>query len=151
MIKGYFLFLVFFLFAIIANAKEIKITSDKLEIIRTDNISIFSGNVYAFEDNIKIWSDKLVVTSSEDEETIEEIDALNNVKILRDELSISGNKAKYNLNNNTLVVLGEVKVKQDKNIIFCDEIVVDLDNSSSIMKSDSIKRVEAIIISEDRN
>ncbi|MFL2900568.1 MAG: hypothetical protein ACJZ62_02590 [Candidatus Pelagibacterales bacterium] len=83
--------------------------------------------------------------------TIEEIDALNNVRILRDELSINGNQAKYNPNNKSLIVIGEVKVEQDGNIILCDEIVVDLESSSSIMKSKSTKRVEALIIAKDKN
>ena len=40
-------------------------------------------------------------------------------------------------------------MKQDGNIILCDEIVVDLESSSSIMKSDPTKRVEALIVSKD--
>tara|TARA_X000001036_G_C20588806_1_gene769867 strand:- start:657 stop:1112 length:456 start_codon:yes stop_codon:yes gene_type:complete len=151
MIKSLILILLFFPFSFNANAKQIKIVSDKLEIMRTDNISIFSGNVHAIENNLQIWSDKLIVTSSKDEETIEEIDALNNVRILRDELSINGNQAKYNPNNKSLIVIGEVKVEQDGNIILCDEIVVDLESSSSIMKSKSTKRVEALIIAKDKN
>ncbi|MFL2900569.1 MAG: LptA/OstA family protein [Candidatus Pelagibacterales bacterium] len=31
-------------------------------------MSIFSGNVHAIENNLQIWSDKLIVTSSKDEE-----------------------------------------------------------------------------------
>ena len=151
MIRGLFLILLFSLIAFTADAKQIKITSDRLEIVRTDNTSTFSGNVYAFENNLKIWSDKLIVTSSKDEKKIKRIDAFNNVKILRDQLSIYGNNAKYNPNNNSLIVLGEVTVKQNGNIIICDEIVIDLENSSSIMKSDSNKRVEALLISENIN
>lgn len=151
MIQIFFLILLFSFTAFTANATEIKIISDKLEITRTDNTSIFSGNVYAIQDNLKIWSDKLIVTSSKDEKTINNIDALSNVKILRDELSINGDKAKYDPNKNSLIVIGEVKVKQNENIIFCDEIIVDLENSSSIMKSDSTKRVEALIITENKN
>tara|TARA_Y100000992_G_C21173109_1_gene446889 strand:+ start:332 stop:787 length:456 start_codon:yes stop_codon:yes gene_type:complete len=151
MIKRLFILLLFFLFTNLAFAKQIKIVSDKLEIVRDNNISTFSGNVYAFEDNLMIWSDKLILISSEDEKTIEVIDALDNVRILRDELSINGDKAKYNPNKDTLIVFGDVKVKQNENIILCDEIIIDLANSSSIMKSKSIKRVEALIITDDKN
>ena len=146
--KSFFIFLIF-LFSTNANGKEIKITSDKLEIMRIENISIFSGNVYAYESNLKIWSDKLVVISSKDEKTIEKIDAIYNVKILRDELSIYGNEAEYDLLKNTLIVQGNVKIEQNESIILCDEIVVDLNDSSSIMKSDATKRVKAFIISVD--
>ncbi len=151
MIKKIFLILLFFSASFNANAKQIQIFSNKLEIMRTENISIFSGKVHAIQNNLKIWSDKLIVTSSQDEKIIKNIDALNNVKILTDELSINGNIAKYNPYNNILSVTGEVTVKQDGNIILCDEIVVDLENSSSIMKSEFTKRVEAIIITESKN
>ena len=151
MIKSLFLILLFSLISFVSNAKQIEITSDKLEIMRTSNISTFSGNVYAFENSLKIWSDKLIVTSSEDGKKVDSIDAIGNVKILRDELSINGNIAKYNPNKNSLIVLGEVTVKQNGNIILCDEIVIDLENSSSIMKSVSSKRVEALIINENKN
>ena len=151
MLKNILIISLCFFFISIANAKQIKIESDKLEIIRTENISIFSGKVYALEGNLEIWSEKLIVTSSEDEKEIREINAYGNVKILREELSINGNEAKYSPNKNTLVVFGEVEVMQSKNIILCDKIVVDLKNSSSIMSSNSTKRVEALINSKNKN
>ena len=151
MLKNILIISLCFFFISIANAKQIKIESDKLEIIRTENISIFSGKVYALEGNLEIWSEKLIVTSSEDEKEIREINAYGNVKILREELSINGNEAKYSPNKNTLVVFGEVKVMQRKNIILCDKIVVDLKNSSSIMSSNSTKRVEALINNKNKN
>ena len=134
-----------------ANAKQIKITSDKLEIIRTENISFFSGNVYAMEDNLEIWSERLNVTSSKDQKKIKELNAEGQVKILREGLSIKGNKARYDPIKNKLIVFGEVEVMQNENIIMCDKIVVDLENSSSIMSSGLTTRVEALIISENKN
>tara|TARA_B100001057_G_scaffold433582_1_gene462582 strand:- start:197 stop:652 length:456 start_codon:yes stop_codon:yes gene_type:complete len=151
MLKNIFIVSLFFLLLNTANAKQLKITSDKLEIMRMENISIFTGKVYALEDNLEIWSEKLIVTSSKDEKEVKEINAHGSVKILRGELSINGNNAKYDLNSSKLVVFGEVKVLQNQNIILCDKIVVDLENSSSIMSSDSTSRVEALINSEIKN
>ena len=149
MFKNFFITFLFILFINTANASEIKITSDKLEIIRTENISIFSGKVYALEENLEIWSEKLIVSSNEDETEVIEINAKGNVKILRESISINGNEARYDPNNNILIVFGDVKVKQNKNIVLCDKIVVDLENSSSIMSSDTTKKVKALIINKD--
>ncbi len=151
MIRNVFLIFLFFLLSNAANAKQIRITSDKLEILRNDNISIFSGNVYAIENNLEIWSQKLIVFSNKDQTKIKEIKAQDDVRILKNGLSVTGNKAKYHPMNNTLAVNGQVTVMQNENIILCDEIIVDLTNSSSIMKSHSNKRVEAFIISEKIN
>ena len=148
MFKKFFITFIFILFTNSAYAKQIKIISDKLEIMRTESISIFSGNVHAMEDNLEIWSEELVVTLSKDEKEIKEINAYGNVKILREELSINGDKARYDPIKNKLLVFGKVEVLQNQSTILCDKIIVDLENSSSIMSSDSNKRVEAIIINE---
>ena len=149
MFKNFFITLLFIVFITSANAKQIKIVSDRLEIIRAENISIFSGNVYAMEENLEIWSEELIMTSSKDENEVKEINAHGNVKIVREELSINGDKARYDPIQNKLFVFGEVEVLQNQSTILCDKIIVDLENSSSIMSSDSNKRVEALIINEN--
>jgi|TARA_A100001011_G_scaffold366441_1_gene418991 lipopolysaccharide transport protein LptA len=148
MIKKIFITILFILFTNSAYAKQIKIISDTLEIIRAENISIFSGNVYAIEDNLEVWSEKLIVTSSKDENEIKEINAKGNVKIVREEISINGDKALYDPIQNKLFVFGKVEVLQNQSIILCDKIILDLENSSSIMSSDTNKRVEALIINQ---
>lgn len=148
MLKKFFISLLFILFINSANAKEIKIISDRLEIIRAENISIFSGNVYAMEDNLELWSEKLIMTSSKDENKVKEINAHGDVKIIREGLSINGDEARYDPIQNKLFVFGRVEVLQNQSIILCDKIIVDLENSSSIMSSNSNKRVEALLINE---
>ena len=148
MLKIFFITLFSILFINATNAEQIKIISNKLEIIRAENISIFSGNVYAIEGNLEIWSEKLIMTSSNDETEVEEINAHGNVKIVREELSISGDRAQYDPIQNKLIVFNKVEVIQNQSTIMCDKIIVDLENSSSIMTSVSNKRVEALIINE---
>ena len=138
MFKNIFPIFLLFFFSNEAIAKQIEIMSDKLEILRVENISIFSGNVHAKENDLEIWSKKLIVTSSKDQKQIKE-------------LTIIGDQAIYDTINNILTVIGKVKVIQNENTILCDEIIVDLENSSSIMKSVSNKRVEALIITENKN
>ena len=151
MFKNIFPIFLLFFFSNEAIAKQIEIMSDKLEILRVENISIFSGNVHAKENDLEIWSKKLIVTSSKDQKQIKEISARDNVKILKEELTIIGDQAIYDTIKNILTVIGKVKVIQNENTILCDEIIVDLENSSSIMKSVSNKRVEALIITENKN
>ena len=148
MLKNFFITLLFILFINSANAKEIKIISDRLEVIRAENISIFSGNVYAMEDNLELWSEKLIMTSSKDDNKVKEINAHGDVKIIREDLSINGDEARYDPIQNKLFVFGRVEVLQNQSIILCDKIIVDLENSSSIMSSNSNKRVEALLINE---
>ena len=148
MLKKFFITCLLIFFTYSAYAKQIKIVSDELEILRAENISIFSGNVHAVEDNLEIWSEKLILTLSKDEKNIKEINANGSVKIIREELSINGDKARYDPIQNKLFVFDKVEVLQNQSIILCDKIIVDLENSSSIMSGESNKRVEALIINE---
>ena len=54
----YFTIVIIFFFSSIFNSysNELKIISNKLEIDRSINVSVFTGNVNAFNDEIKIWS-----------------------------------------------------------------------------------------------
>ena len=102
-----FVFCIFIIFLSTETlSDDINILSDKLEIIRTDNISIFTGNVHAYEKDLEIWSEKLVITSSENEENIEEITANGDIKIIRNDVTIHGNQARYDTINNLLFVEG---------------------------------------------
>ena len=46
-------------------------------------------------------------------------------------------------------MLEGVEVKENNNLIKCDELFLDIENSTSIMRSNSENRVEAIIINND--
>ena len=145
----YLLFILKFITASGTFADEINIASDKLNVDRDKNISIFSGNVYASNDNLEIWSEKLTVKSNRENKEINEIIAESNVKIVKDEMTVLGDKGLYFPETNKLNVIGNIQVNNNGNIIHCDELTVDLEESISIMKSTSSNRVEAVIVLED--
>ena len=80
----YFIIVIIFFFSSIFNSysNELKIISNKLEIDRSINVSVFTGNVNAFNDEIKIWSQILTLKSTNNLDEIEEIRAKDNVKIM---------------------------------------------------------------------
>ncbi len=140
-------FLVIFIFCINnVTAKELKITSEKLEIDRGKKLSIFTGNVYAKQEDMEIWSEKLIVKYTENEEQIDEVKAESKVKIIRDNMVATSEIGYYWPQNNELNLVHNVKVNENGNIVKCDELFLDLEKSVSIMKSNSSERVEAIIL-----
>ena len=73
MLKIY-VFIIFLLFLKIqVSANEINIVSDRLEINDNTNESIFIGNVYAVEDTLKIWSEKMVFKFNESNDQVDKI------------------------------------------------------------------------------
>ena len=141
--------LIFLLLASMSNSKEINISSDKLVIDRENNISTFSGNVYAFEKDLEIWADQLTLKFNYEKNEVEEIYAEQNVKIARGNIIATGNTGFYYPSNNEIKMLNEVEVKENENFVKCDELVLDITNSISIMKSRSKSRVEAIIVNKN--
>ena len=128
-------------------ADQLKIFSDKLEINRENKMSIFTGNVYAHETEFEIWAENLKVQFKlgSDKNEIETIYVNKNVKIIRENTTATSETGLYLPMEDKIVLNGNVNVIEDGNIINCDELMLDLKNSTSIMKSNSTKRVEAII------
>ena len=128
-------------------SNEINITADTLEVDRDRKISIFTGNVHAHNEDIKIWSEILIVKLNQNESDIEEMSAENKVKIIRQNITATGQKAIYDVNSDVINMYENVEVFENENYVKCDELFLDIKNSISIMKSASSKRVEAFLSS----
>ena len=144
----YFIIVIIFFFSSIFNSysNELKIISNKLEIDRSINVSVFTGNVNASNDEIKIWSQILTLKSTNNLDEIEEIRAKDNVKIMIEGIEAFGEEGIYIPSKSTVKLKGNVKIVRNESLITCDELMLDLNNSTSIMTSNSEKRVEAVII-----
>tara|TARA_Y100000768_G_scaffold260859_1_gene198663 strand:- start:795 stop:1259 length:465 start_codon:yes stop_codon:yes gene_type:complete len=147
--KNKYIFNITFLFClfnfITAYSDTIKISSEKLNVDRDKNISVFTGNVYAEDEKIKLWSDKISMFYDETKKSVYEIEAVNNVKILTNEVTAYGNFAKYQVDNEKLLLEGDVVVIEKDNKIQGDQLILDLGNSTSIMTAKINSRVTAEI------
>lgn len=132
------------------NAHEINIQSNKLNLDREKNISTFTGKVHAWNKDFKIWSDKLIIEYNENDKEIKKIIAEKNVKIMKEDMSVKGNSSIYLPLSNKMHVMGEISINNNGNVIYCDELTLDLDSAVSIMSGNASKRVEAIIIVEEK-
>ena len=123
----------------------IKITSEKLNIYRDNNVSVFTGKVYAEDNKVKLWSDKISIFYDETEKSVYEIVAENSVKIIVNGVTAYGNFSRYQVDNEELLLEGDVVVIEKDNKIQSDQLILDLVNSTSIMTSKSNSRVTAQI------
>ena len=122
------------------NNSYFNINSDKL-IIRDNPLSSeFIGNVYARNDVNHFWGDKILI-DYDDNKKIEIITIIGSVIIKRLNEEVTGDKAVYNLKSEKIKVSGDVMVIKDGNILNGNELIVDLINSTSIIKSDMNKQV----------
>ena len=149
MLKKYIIIFFLLFLKTQVSANEINIVSDRLEINDNTNESIFIGNVYAEEDTFKIWSEKMVVKFNNDRDKIDEIQSFYDVKIHHNDMTTNSDRAFYLPDTQILTLTGNVRINQAGNLIKCEELILDIKNSTSIMKGNSAKRLEATIITEE--
>lgn len=145
-----FVLIIFFLPFINVSANKVGITivSDKLNVEMNKRKSTFTGNVHAYNDTLKVWSEEMTIKLKKEKDEIKEILANRNVKILRlvEGSEIYGDTANYSLEKEVITITGNVIVIENGNQVTGNELVVDLKNSSSIMVGSDSSRVEAIVI-----
>ena len=126
---------------------EINIISNELKIDNNERTSTFSGDVYAIDQSLKVWSDQMIITFKKDKDEIKEILATGNVKIVRlhEESEIYGDIAKYLIGDETIIISGNVLVIENDNQISGSKLTLELKDSSSIMVGSDSNRVEAVI------
>ena len=142
-----FLFLIIFLISLlkISYSDEIMIESEELVITNEPLTTTFVGNVYAFDNEIKLWSDKILILYTETERQIDQIKSFGNTRLIRENQEITAKNIIYHVIDKKIYAKGNITLIEDKNVIKGDELNVDLVKSTSIMKSDSDSRVKVII------
>ena len=116
------------------------INSDKLIIKENPLISEFIGNAYARNGENNFWGNKILVNYDNDKK-IKLITIIRNVKIIRLNEEIFGDKAIYDPKLEKIKLSGNVSVIQDGNILSGSELIVDLINSTSIIEGNNDKQV----------
>ena len=143
---SFYIIIINLLLTINSYPNELKVTSENLEVDRENRISVFSGDVYAYNKDIRIWADKLIVKFDNTKNEVEQLNAEYSVKIIKEEITATGDIGVYYPKSEKLNLLGNVEVIEKNNYVKCDELYLDIKNSTSIMRSNSSKRVEAYII-----
>ena len=146
--KIYLIILIFFNSNVLSAEEDIsylEIESDELIITENPLVSEFIGNVYAKNEENRLWGDTILVNYDNDKK-IHLITAVGNVIIEREEERIEGDKAIYNLKSEKIIVSGDVSVFKDDNILNGSELTIDLITSISIIKGSNKKQVSAKVI-----
>ena len=146
--KIYLIILIFFNLSVLSAEEDIsylEIESDELIITENPLVSEFIGNVYAKNEDNRLWGDTILV-NYDNEKKIHLITAVGNVIIEREEERIKGDKAIYNLKSEKIIISGDVSVFKDDNILNGSELTIDLITSISIIKGSNKKQVSAKVI-----
>ena len=134
-----FIFLISFLKT--SYSDEILIESEELIITNEPLTTTFVGNVYAFDNEIKLWSDKILILYTETESQIDQIKCFGNSKLVRENQEIISENITYFAIDKKIYAKGDITLTQDENVMKGNELSVDLVKSTSIMKSNQNNKV----------
>ena len=125
----------------ISYSEEILIESEELIITNEPLTTTFIGNVYAFDNEIKLWSDKILILYTETESQIDQIKCFGNSKLVRENQEIISENITYFVIDKKIYAKGDIILTQDENVMKGNELSVDLVKSTSIMKSSQNNKV----------
>lgn len=127
------------------NDSPIHIKSDQLLTETKNNIAIFSGRVAARQDDLSIFSDKMVVHYNENGGNVEQVECFGNVRIVQKQRSAMSGAARYNNKEGKIVLTINPKVFQGEDMISGSEITYYIADQRSIVTGAPGTRVEAVI------
>ena len=127
----------------------IEVNSENLTIDSNAGTAIFSGNVEIVRGKITLKAQKIIVSYSIDKksnQSLKEILAINDVVFIANDNLSQADKAKYNIENNTLELTGNVYVTQGSTKVSGNKVVINLNTGKGSISG----RVKAILGSDEQ-
>jgi len=140
-------------------SQPIQIVSDRLEAFSEKKMVVFSGNAVATQGDKSIRSDRISlfyrkgapdkaaksVKIQEDAGELERMEANGHVRVTQGDRIVTGDEAVFYQDQQKVVMIGNAIMKEGKNIIRGQKIVVFLDENRGVVEADENKRVTATI------
>lgn len=133
------------------NSEPIKIKSDHLETDNDRKIATFTGNVAARQGDLTIYSDKMVISYSEQDGAVNNVEAFGSVKMIQDVRRGQADHAIYDTKRATITLDGSPKVFQNNDTVSGKIIIYYLNEERSEVISGKDSRVEAVIHPKEKS
>ena len=144
------LFFLLYLNAYPEAREPIEILADSMEWNKQLGQAIATGNAKAIQGETTIKANKIIAVLSEDNsQQIKELQAIGKIVFLKDKQIATGDKATYYINQDKVIITGNVELKRDDNIIKGEKLIIDfLSGLSKMEGSDKNQKVKMKYITE---
>ena len=144
------LFSLLYLNAYPEDRKPIEILADSMEWNKQLGQAIATGNAKAIQGQTTIKAKKIIaVLNEENSQQIKELKAIGEVVFLKDKQIATGDKATYYINQEKVIITGNVALKRDDNIIKGEKLIIDfLTGLSKMEASGTNQKVKMKYITE---
>ena len=126
-------------------SKPITVKSNELKADNKARMATFIGKVVARQDDVTIYSDKLVIYYGEQSEQVDKIEAFGSVRILQENRIGTGGHAVYSSKEGKITLSDNPKVVQGSDSVTGKVIVYYLNEERSDVTGGDNARVEAVI------
>jgi lipopolysaccharide export system protein LptA len=113
--------------------KEIHATSDTMEVQEELGYAILEGNVVVIQGGSKLTAKKVRAEYTEDRSEIQTIIATGDVVLLSGGDIAKGDEAVYEIDKNTITLIGNAYVKQGKDTMNSERVLLNTLTGSSVM------------------
>jgi len=127
------------------SSKPINIKADDLKADNKGKTAIFTGRVVARQEDVTIYSDKLIIYYGDGQDEVDKIEAIGSVRILQTNRIGTGGHALYENREGRITLTINPKVTQDKDSVSGKVIIYYLDEERSEVTGGDNARVEAVI------
>lgn len=127
------------------SSKPITIKADDLKADNKGKTAIFTGRVVARQEDVTIYSDKLIIFYGDGQDEVDKIEAIGSVRILQTNRVGTGGHALYENREGRITLTINPKVTQDKDSVTGKVIIYYLDEERSEVTGGDNARVEAVI------
>jgi lipopolysaccharide export system protein LptA len=133
-----------------ASEQPLRITSQQLEADNKQLVIIFTGNVVAKQGEMTIYADvaRVFYEKKEEGNEVREIVATGNVRMQEGDRLATCQKAVFTNAEQKIVLTGQPKVWQGKDVVGGEKITILLEEDKSFVESGPDRRVEVIIYSK---
>jgi lipopolysaccharide export system protein LptA len=127
--------------------QPLRVTSQQLEADNTQMVIIFTGNVVAKQAEMTIYADvaRVYYEKKEEGNEVREIVATGNVRIQEADRLATCQKAVFNNGEQKIVLTGQPKVWQGKDMVSGEKIIILLEEDKSFAESGPDQRVEVVL------
>ncbi|GGE56445.1 lipopolysaccharide transport periplasmic protein LptA [Actibacterium pelagium] len=120
------------------DTKPVEIVADSLSMDQNTGSAVFEGNVLVVQDTLRLSADRIAVAYvMEDGEMTGDIDtmtATGNVLLVNGEETAKGAQAIYTVQEEVIVLTGDVLLNQGRSALSGQKLVVNLDTGNGVME-----------------
>jgi len=149
----------------LTSKEPIEIVANRMDAYNEKKMVIFSGNAVATQGDRQIKSDRLIlyykkqagskektgVKAMEGTGDLEKIEAKGHVVVTQKEKIATGEEAVYYQDSGQIIMTGNATLRDGKNTIKGDKVIVFVNEDRGVVESKDKKRVKAVIYPQEKS